>query len=121
MLILVRLFGVVIVGMGVAFLLKPKLYRQYVAFWEKGRRLYVGAILAILIGVVFLLAATQCRLVGAILALGILSLAKGIILFTLGQEKIKSMLKWWQARSLLALRLMGLIAIAFGALLLYSV
>ena len=88
MLIVVRVVGVLIVGMGVAFLLKPKLYKQYVAFWQPGKRLYLGAILAILIGVIFLLAATQCRLVGFIVALGIISLAKGIMLFTLGREKM---------------------------------
>jgi len=88
MLIAVRVLGVVIVGMGVVFLLRPKLYKQYMAFWQTGKRLYLGAILAILIGVLLLLAATQCRLVGIILALGIISLAKGIILFTLGREKM---------------------------------
>ena len=121
MLILVRLFGIVIVGMGVTFLLGPKLYRQYMAFWEQGRRLYVGGILSILIGVILLLAASGCRLVGFILTLGILCLVKGIILLTLGREKMKSMLRWWQERPLLVLRLIALIAIAFGALLLYSV
>ena len=90
MLILVRLFGIVIVGMGVAFLVNPKLYRQYMGFWEQGRRLYVGAILSILIGVILLMAASECRLVGVILALGILCLVKGILLLTLGQEKMKS-------------------------------
>ncbi len=120
MLIAVRVVGVLIVGMGVAFLLKPKLYKQYVAFWQPGKRLYLGAILAILIGVVFLLAATQCRLVGFIIGLGILCLVKGVMLFTLGREKIESILKWYQARSLLVLRFIGLIAIAFGALLIYS-
>ena len=120
MLMLVRVIGVLIVGMGVAFLLKPKLYKQYVAFWQPGKRLYLGAISAILFGVVFLLATTQCRLVGVILAVGIISLAKGIMLFTLGREKIESILKWYQGKSLLALRLIALIAIAFGALLIYS-
>ena len=120
MLIAVRLIGVLIVGTGVAFLLKPKLYKQYVTFWQPGKRLYLGAILAILIGVIFLLAATQCRLVGVIVGLGILSLVKGIILFTPGREKMKSMLKWWQGRPLSVLRLIALIAIAFGVLLLYS-
>ncbi|MBA7630634.1 hypothetical protein ES703_38158 [subsurface metagenome] len=120
MIILIRVLGVVIVGMGVAFLLRPKLYRQYVAFWQPGKRLYLGAILSLLIGVILLLAATQCRLIGFVLALGILCLVKGVMLFTLGREKMKSMLKWYQGRSLLVLRLVALIAIAFGALLIYS-
>jgi len=120
MLTLVRLFGIVIVGMGITFLLSPKLYRRYMAFWEQGRRLYLGAILSILIGVVLLLVASECKLGGVIVTLGILCLVKGILLLTLGQERMKSMLKWWQGMSLLVLRLIALIAIAFGALLLYS-
>lgn len=120
MLIVVRLIGILIVGMGVAFLLRPKLYRQYAAFWQPGKRLYLGAILAILFGVILLLAATQCRLIGVILALGILCLVKGILILPLGEKKIKSILKWWQAKPLWVLRLVALIAIAFGALLFYS-
>jgi len=120
MLILVRLIGIVIVAVGITFLLSPKLYRRYMAFWEQGRRLYAGAILGILIGVVLLLAASGCRLVGVVLMLGILCLVEDIIIFALGREKMKSMLKWWQGRSLLVLRLIALIIIAVGALLLYS-
>ncbi|MCK4325391.1 hypothetical protein KAW55_01395 [bacterium] len=120
MLILVRLIGIVVIGMGIIFLINPKLYKQYIAFWEKGRRLYMGGILGILLGVILLLAASQCRLVGVIVALGIITLAKGILILALGPERMKSMLRWWQGRPLLVLRLLTPIAIAVGALLLYS-
>ena len=120
MLILVRLIGIVVIGMGIIFLINPKLYKQYIAFWEKGRRLYIGGILGILLGVILLLAASQCRLVGVIVTLGIITLAKGILILALGPERMKSMLRWWQRRPLLVLRLLTPIAIAVGALLLYS-
>ena len=119
MVILVKLLGIFIVGVGIAFFVKPKLYEQYAVFWTKGKRLYVGAILNILIGVILLLVASGRRLAGTILTLGILGLVKGIIILTLGQKKMKSMFKWWQGRSLFALRLVALVAIAFGVLLLY--
>ena len=121
MLILVRLIGIVIIGAGIVFLLNPKMYKQYIAFWEKGKRLYSGGILSILVGVILLLAASQCRLVGVIVTLGIITLAKGIFIFVLGTERMKSMLKWWQERTLLVLRFLAPIAIAIGALLVYSV
>lgn len=120
MLILVRLIGIFIVGMGMTFLLKPKMLKQFVAFLEKGRRLYLVGTLRIFIGIILLLAASQCRLVGVVVTLGILALIGGITIFALRLERIKSMLSWWNRRSLLVLRLMGLIALALGALLLYS-
>jgi len=120
MLILVRLIGIVLVGMGIMYLLNPKTLRQFVAFFEQGRRLYIAGILRIVIGVILLAAASQCRWVGVVLALGILILIGGIVIFILGLERLKSMINWWNKRPLIVIRLMGLIALAVGALLLYS-
>ena len=91
------------------------------AFLEQGRKLYIVGILRLLIGIILLLVASQCRLVGVVITLGIFFLIGGIVIFILGLERIKSMLNWWNKRSLLVIRLMGLIALALGALLLYSV
>ncbi len=121
MLILVRLISIIIVGMGITFLLSPKTLKQFMAFLKQGRKLYIVGILRLLIGIILLLVASQCRLVGVVVTLGILIFIKGIIIFILGLERIKSMLNWWNKRSLLVIRLMGLIALAVGALLLYSV
>ncbi len=121
MLILVKLIGIVIVVMGITFLLSPKKLKHFMAFLGQGKRLYGVGILRLLFGVILLLAASQCRLVGVILTLGILILIGGILIFVLGLERVKSMLNWWNKRSPLILRLMGLIALALGALLLYSV
>lgn len=121
MLILVKLIGLLIVAMGIIFLLSPKVLKQYIAFWKQGKKIYALGVLRLLIGVVFLLTASQCRLVGVILTLGILILLKGIAIFVLGLEKIKSMLDWWGRKSPLVFRLLSLVALAIGALILYSV
>lgn len=121
MAILVKLFGIAIVVMGIIFLINPKVLRQYVTFWKQRKRLYMGGILALLIGIIFLLAASQCRLAGIIIIFGILSILKGVFYFAVGQKKLDSMLNWWQKRSLPAVRLYAIIIVALGALLIYSV
>ncbi len=120
MLTLVKLMGIVIVVAGIIFGLNPKAMKAYIAFWGPGKRLRIGAVLSFVIGFIFLLAAAQCRLTAVINIFGILAVIKGILLFILGPEKIKSMMNWWQQKSDLFIRLYALFALAMGALLIYS-
>ena len=120
MLILVKLLGIVIVAMGVIFLINPTAFKQYVAFWRQRKSLLIGGILSLLFGVVLLLAASECRLAGVIIVFGIWAIIKGILLFTLGQKRINAYLNWWIEKPFSIVRLLGLIALAFGALLIYS-
>jgi len=120
MVILVKLLGIIIVVFGVIYLLNPKMMKPYMAFWKKGKRLYMGAALSLLIGIIFLLAASQCRWRGFIVAFGILSVAKGIWLFVISQEKAISILDWWAKRPIAFLRVHALFALVVGALLIYS-
>lgn len=102
-------------------MISPKMFKQYLAFWQKEKRLYAGGVLDLLIGIIFLLAASQCRLVGTIIALGIIGLLKGILIFTVGLKMLNPIFSWWQERPLPILRLIASITIAFGALIIYSV
>ena len=120
MLILVRAIGIVIIVMGIAVLLSPRTMKQLIAFWSKGKRIYLAGVLRVAIAVILLLAASACKRVGIILTLGILILIGGIMIFALPLQKMRSMLTWWEKKPLWVLRLMGLIAIAIGALLPYS-
>lgn len=120
MVILVRIFGILIVVMGIIFLVSPKIMKQYIAFWKQQRRLYAGGIFSLLFGVIFLLAALQCRLAWVIIVLGIWAIIKGVLLLTLGLKRINAYLNWWFERSLSAIRLLAIIAIAFGVLIIYS-
>jgi len=121
MVVLVKLIGIFIVIVGIIFLVSPKTMRRFMVFWEKGKRVYIGCMLRILIGIIFLLAASQCRLIGVIVTLGILFIITGSIIFIIGLDRTKIILKWWYGRSLLVLRLIALIPIAVGVLILYSI
>ena len=120
MLLLVRLFGVLIIGLGSVCLLKPEVFTQLINFWRQEKRLYLLGVLRVIIGTVMLLTASQCRLTAVVLVLGILIFIKGVMIFILGPDKIESMLTWWGNRPVFVLRLMALVALVFGALLIYS-
>jgi len=121
MLILIRLLAIAIVVMGVIFLLNPKALKSYAGFWKQGKRLYVGAVINILFAIIFLSSASQCRISGVMLVMGIMSLIKGIYLLILGPEKMKAKLDWWIQKPPGAARIMALVVIAMGALLIYAI
>jgi len=120
MVMFIKLFGIVIAVMGIIFLINPKTLKQYFLFWKQEKRLQIGGIIAIIFGIIFLIAAPQCRLTGLIIVLGIWSIIKGALLFMLGQKKIYAYLDWWLSKPVSVTRFLGLIALAFGALLIYS-
>ena len=120
MVTLVKLLGIVIAGFGVAYFVNPNIMKSYMDFWKTRKKLYLGGALAFLIGIVFLLAASQCRWRGFIVAFGILSLAKGIWLLVIRQEKAISILDWWAKRPIAFLRGHAVLAIIIGVLLIYS-
>ncbi|MCK4463936.1 MAG: hypothetical protein KAU58_06460, partial [Candidatus Omnitrophica bacterium] len=115
-----RLFGIVILVMGTIFLVKKDALKQYLSYWKQEKRIRIGGIIAIPFGIIFLLAASQCRLTWLIAVLGIWSIIKGVLLLTLGQEKINTYLDWWLNRPTSRTRLLSLIAIAFGILIIYA-
>lgn len=119
--ILVKLFGIIMVAFGGIFLTSPEVIKKYMIFWTKGRRVYAGGGLSILVGIVLLLAAFQCRVAWFVTIIGIWALIKGILLFILGPERFTSIINWWAARSPVVLRIIALLVLIFGALFIYSV
>lgn len=121
MLILVKLIGTYFVSIGIAIILNPKIITRFITFFAKGQRIYLAGILRFVIGAILLLAASQCRLVGVVVTLGVLTLSGGILIFVMGIKRVRAMLSWWQGRPAFFIRLLGLLALAIGALLIYSV
>ena len=119
MVTLVKSLGIVIVVFGVIYLLNPNIMKAYMAFWKKGKRLYMGAALSLLIGIILLVAASQCVVSWFVALFGILGLIKGIVLFVLKPEKAISMLNWWAERPVAFLRVHALFALVVGMLLIY--
>jgi hypothetical protein len=120
MAIIIKILGAAVVVLGIVFTLKPKAVKKYISFWKEKKHIKLGGLLAGIFGIIFLIAAPQCRLPWVINVFGIWSIIKGVLLYALSQKKINTYLGWWLNKPNAAMSGLGLAAIAFGALLMYS-
>jgi hypothetical protein len=115
----VKIIGIVIVVMGVVLLLKPAAARAIMGFFRQGKRIYLAALARLTLAVVFLLAASACRVTWAIGLFGVLFIASGLLIFALGAERIGGMLDWYMQRPAWVIRLMAVLVFAFGGVIVY--
>ena len=120
MVILVRILGVVVTLAGVLFLVKPGMLKQMIEFIIQGKRVYAVGVVRIIIGIIFLLAASQCRLVWLIIVLGIIILVAGIMVLTLGVEKCHKVINTVKGKPDNVIRLIALIPVLIGVLVLFA-
>jgi len=117
---IVKVIGIVIILLAVLFLLKPDIMKHILKFFKYGKRIYLAGLVRLILAVVFLLAAYDCKIRWVIAALGILFLISALAIFMIGSEKLRPMLDWFQNKSSLFLRVMAVIIMAIGALIIYS-
>ena len=120
MVLFIRSFGILIVALGLIFMLKENAFKNYISFWRNEKRLKIGGVVAFLFGILFLMAAPQCRMSWLIVVLGIWSIIKGGLLLMLSPKKLFAYFDWWSNKPYSSLRYFGIIAMAFGGLLVYS-
>jgi len=118
--IVIQSLGIFIVVVGIVYLLKPEVMKWLIEFFKQGKRIYIAGLIRLALAVIFLLGARECKYFWVILAFGILFLIGGLLIFILGPEKIRRIFGWWEKQSVLLLRVMALIALAIGAIIIFS-
>ena len=116
----VKLIGIIMLVVGAIYFVKPNLMKKLADFFVKDKWLYVGSIVSFVVGIIFLRAASQCAISWLVVLFGILALVKGLLVFILGQQKIKSMLDRLTKQPMKTLRIYALIEIVLGVVLIYS-
>ena len=117
--IAVKAIGIAIILIGVVYFLKPEVMKRLMEFFKQGKRIYLAGLIRFILAIMFLLSASECRAPKVIAGFGILFIAGGLLIFTLGSEKIRTILEWYQNKSDTFLRVLALVALAFGALIIY--
>ncbi len=120
MLGLVKLFGVLVVAIGMVFAVRPTAVGRYVSLWREGRRLYLIVILRLVIGTIFLVAASSARSSGNLTIIGIIAIAGSLLAMLVGRERIVLILNTFSRGSIAYLRMMAVVAAYFGALVICS-
>ncbi|HUT29925.1 MAG TPA: hypothetical protein VMX13_09045 [Sedimentisphaerales bacterium] len=110
----IKIIGIVLVLMAIAYLLKPGVIRGLMQFFGRGNRIYLAGVIRFALAVVFLLAARECRKPWVIFAFGILFLLGGLLIFTMGPKRLAPVLQWWHKQSNLLLRVLALAILAVG-------
>jgi hypothetical protein len=118
--IVIKIIGIVFVIMAIVSLLKPNFVKRVIGFFKEGKRVYIAALGRLILAVVFLLSARECRQFWVILAFGILFLISGLLVFVIGAERLKPKLGWFQSKSAVFIRVMAVIILVIGAVIIYS-
>ena len=116
----ILVIGILVVLEGIMFMVRPDWLKKTMQFFLKGKMLYIGAVLRIVLGVVFLVSATSCPQMWVVIALGILFCGAGIGMFLIKLDKLKGLVNWFLQRSLITLRLMMIAAVALGGLIIWT-
>ena len=118
--IVVFAIAILIIIECIIIMIKPSLYKQALEFIQKGLWLYLAGAIKIVVGIVFLISARECGIPWIIIVLGILTLAGGLSTFMIKMEKWKALLEWIRVKPDIAIRMLGLCGLVFGAVLLYA-
>ena len=116
----IRLVGVICVAVGILYMLRPDVPRRLMEFFKKGSRMYLVGVIRFALAVVFLVGADRCRHKWVIVGFGIVFLISGLLVFMLGAKRLRAMTDWFGKRPALLLRVLGVIALAVGAVICYS-
>ena len=118
--LVIKIAGILIGAVGIVYLLKPDVMKWLMGFFKQGKRIYFAGVIRLVLAVIFLLGARECDITWVIVVFGILFLIGGLLIFILGPEKIRRILDWYQKQSALLLRVIAVIALAIGAIIIYS-
>jgi uncharacterized membrane protein YgdD (TMEM256/DUF423 family) len=110
----IAIFGLFMLGISMAILVAPeRLKRMLRVFLDKqGLSLAVG--IRIVVGILFLLAASETRAPSFITAMGILFLLTGVAIPFIGRARIDRLVNWWLQRPDWVLRTWAVAAGALG-------
>jgi uncharacterized protein YjeT (DUF2065 family) len=120
MVALVKLTGIAMVVMGVIYFVKPGVMKKYMRYWMEEKKLYMGAVLNLVIGLIFLIAASNCLWPAFVRLIGVISLIKGIMIFYPGPKKIIPMMEALSNKRNKTLRGFAVLALIIGILVIYS-
>jgi hypothetical protein len=117
---LVALVGWVLVATGLLGIAQPHLMLSWVRGWPQDVRFYVTVGTRVLLGLLFIFAATKCRLPRFIRTIGIIALVAGVVYFFLGRGRLDLLIQWTFGQPSMFIQLLYAVTILFGVALIYS-
>jgi len=118
---IVVVFGVAVGLLGVGGVVRPTgLIRLVETMWQSPAGFRLAIALRLVLGVLLILAAPECRFPRVIRFLGVFSLVAGAAGAAIGPERLRSFVRWWTGLPTGFVRGWSLVAVAFGSFLAYA-
>ena len=116
MVILAKLVGLLIMVLGLTIFASPHLTQKLFDFFKEGKRIYYAGVIRTLVGLLLFFCVPRSAVPLAAIALGLMFLVSGIVVFAVDVEKLKAFLASYSEMPGLVIRLLGLVAASFGIL-----
>jgi uncharacterized protein YjeT (DUF2065 family) len=116
MILIAKLIGILITIFGLAIFASPQFTQTIFTFFKEGNRLYLAGVVRTFIGLILLLGASRSLVPLAAIALGLMFLMSGIVVFATDLQKLKDFIETYANMPGLVLRLLGMVAASFGIL-----
>lgn len=120
MAIFVTVIGTLIAGIGVFGFVAPKRLMGIIERFRSPAGLWYAVGVRLVIGILLVLAAADCRLPTFVNTIGIFMIVAVVVLPIMGQRRFNALIDWWTQRPSALLRLWTLVAGPFGGLLIYA-
>ncbi|HWL54432.1 MAG TPA: hypothetical protein VNQ90_18480 [Chthoniobacteraceae bacterium] len=117
---LVAVSGLLMLVMSVAALLAPEKVGDVLLRWPVRRRFFFAFGLRLVLGVIFLLGASDTRFPTFISIIGTITVIAAIVLLLLGQKKVDAFVRWWLRRNPAFMRIWALVGVVLSVLILYA-
>ncbi len=116
----IKAIGLIFVLIGIVYMSQPVIIRKLLDFFAKGKRLYIAALVRLILAVVFFVGARECGISWLIFVFGVIFLISGLIIVAMGPVKLKPVLEWYQQQSTLVLRIIAAVPIIVGGIIIYA-
>ena len=117
---IIKVIGTVVVCIGLVFLIRPEVMRATTRFFSKGSRLYLAAMVRFALAIVFFSGARHCGRIWVIMLFGLIFLLSGLMIFILGLQKAKVILRWYLEQPKFISRVAAGIVLVVGLIIVYA-
>ena len=117
---IIKVIGTVIVCIGLVFLIRPEIMRATTRFFSKGSRLYLAAMVRFALAIVFIMGARHCGIRWVIVLFGLIFLLSGLLIFMLGLQKAKGIIRWYLEQPKFISRVVAGIVLVVGLIIVYA-
>ena len=117
---IVKLIGILFLGVGIVFFLKPSQIKKVMELVKVGKRVYIAGVGRIVVGGFLLLSTSHVTLPWIAGVIGAIILTSGVLCFVLSLSKIHQFIDWIYNKSDNVHRIAACVAGIFGVLLIYA-